>query len=72
MTVEQLIKELSKYYPQTKVVTCGYEEGYNDIKDIMVIKMIPNPGKISKDRYWEGDYDFSVDKNAETAILIPR
>lgn len=72
MTVEQLIKELSSYDLNTKVVVCGYEEGYNDIKQILPVKMVPNPNKIEKDRYWEGDYDFSVDKNAETAILIPR
>lgn len=54
MNIEQLIKELQKHDPKTRVIVQGYEEGYCDISSL---KEIP----IKLDVYSE-DYNGPHDK----------
>jgi hypothetical protein len=42
MTIQELIKTLSQYDPNTPVVISGYEGGYNDVSIIEQKTMQPN------------------------------
>jgi len=70
MTVQELIDALLEYHPSTKVVVNGYEDGCDDIRQIRKINIEININKSKK--YWEGDYNFSVDSSSEEAILLQR
>lgn len=70
MTARELINKLSEYNLDFKVVVNGYEDGYDEVKTLHIVNMEPNPDKSKK--YWEGEYNYSVDSNSESAILLPR
>lgn len=69
MTVEQLIRELQKHHPEKLVLVSGYEEGYDDLKNVYEIKVKYKP----TDKHWKGEYtDFPLDECNISAILLPR
>lgn len=70
MTVLELITSLKEYPTDTKVVVNGYEDGCDDIIQVRKINIEANVNKPKK--YWEGDYNFSVDSSSEEAILLQR
>ncbi|MGK7924300.1 MAG: hypothetical protein AB4290_03430 [Spirulina sp.] len=39
MSIEELVKLLEKFPPQTRVVVAGYQNGYNDITKISQIAL---------------------------------
>ncbi len=62
MTAQELITELQKYPPDTRIVVRGYELGYNDI-----LKLIPMKIKLNVYEHWyegaheKSDYDEGID-----------
>ena len=70
MTVQELIRKLSTKNPNARVVVDSYEAGYDEIKTILEIGIKPNNKK--DDKWWEGDFEYSKNKNSEIAILLPR
>ena len=69
MTVKELISELQKHNPEKLVLVSGYEEGYDDLKEVREIKVNYKP----TDKYWKGEYtDFPLDECLINAILLPR
>jgi hypothetical protein len=43
LTIEELIHELSKHQPQTRVVVQGYEDGFDDISKVVSLVVEKNP-----------------------------
>jgi hypothetical protein len=69
MTVKELITELQKHNPNTVVLVTAYEEGFDELKQVVDIKVTYNPS----DKHWEGDYnDYPLDECLTHAILLPR
>lgn len=66
MTAKELIIELQKLLPDTKVVVRGYEDGYNDILELkpVIIKQVPGSN------WYDGEYDASTDEGAIDAINL--
>ena len=64
MTVNELIAELRKHPPETRVVVSGYEDGYDDITRFQVVSIAPKPNA----KEYEGRLQ---DKDAgEPAVLL--
>lgn len=64
MTASELISELQKLSPDTKIVVRGYEDGYNDILQLKPVKI-----KRQSDSHWfDGEYETSADEDAFDAI----
>lgn len=64
MTASELITELQKLSPDTKVVVRGYEDGYNDI-------LLLKPVRIKRQavsHWYDGEYDSSDDEDAIDAV----
>lgn len=71
MTVGQLIKELQKHNLDKLVVVSGYEEGYDELKNIYEIKIKSDP--TAENKYWKGEYtDYPLEECDIDAILLPR
>ena len=69
MNVGQLIKELQKHPPDKLVLVSGYEQGYDELKNVYEIKVKYKP----TDKYWKGEYeDYPLDECDIDAILLPR
>lgn len=64
MTAKELIIELQKLSPETKIVVRGYEDGYNDILELKTVKIKATPGST----WYDGEYDVSADGDAVVAI----
>ena len=66
MTASELIIELQKLSPDTKIVVRGYEDGYNDILKLKEVKI-----KRKEDSGWYvGEYEDSTDADAVNAINL--
>ena len=54
MTTEELIRLLSQYPPELRVVVNGYEDGYDDLspRQLSVVKVALGTGKDE----WEGEH----------------
>ncbi len=64
MTASELINELQKLSPDTKIVIRGYEDGYNDI-----LQLKPEKIKRKTDSKWyEGEYEDSTEEDAIDAV----
>jgi len=75
MTVKELIEQLSLEDPNKRVVVDSYESGFDEVEKLININIIPNPDKgdtEKDDRWWNGEFELDLDKNSETAILLPR
>jgi hypothetical protein len=71
MRVKNLIDLLQKEDPEMRVIIDGYEGGYDEVKKILHVEIIPNVGK--KDAWWYGEFDYAVgNNNSEKALLFPR
>ena len=64
MTTTELIQQLQSLPPETKVVVRGYEDGYNDILRLRVLKIKPNENA----HWFEGEYEESKDADAIDCI----
>lgn len=66
MTVQELIQQLETLPPDTKVVVRGYEDGYNDILQLKLVKI-----KSNENAHWyEGEYDDSNDEADIDAVNL--
>jgi hypothetical protein len=65
MTTQELICELTKYPPETRVVVQGYEGGFDDISVVQPISVQPN----SDTAWYYGDL-ISVSDGGEKAALL--
>lgn len=64
MTAAELIQQLQTFPPQTKVMVRGYEDGYNDILKLRVVKIKPNENA----HWYDGEYEDSNEANAIDSI----
>lgn len=64
MTASELINELQKLSPDTKIVVRGYEDGYNDILQLKPVKI----KRKADSKWYDGEYENSIDKDAINAI----
>jgi hypothetical protein len=64
MTVNELIAELRKHPPETRVVVSGYEEGFDDISRIATISITPKPNAKEYEGLWQDE------ESGESAILL--
>jgi len=70
MTVKELIERLSLEDPNKRIVVDGYESGYDEVEKIILVNIQPNLSVSEKD--WEGEFEFTSEKDSEVAILLPR
>jgi len=70
MTVKELIEHLSLEDPNKRIVVDGYESGYDEVEKIIFVNIQPNLSVAEKD--WEGEFEFTSEKDSEVAILLPR
>lgn len=74
MKVKELISVLSLEDPEMRVVVNGYESGFDEPNNILLVQIVKNTNSVHKS--WEGEWDEVYDKEnnkqTETALLIPR
>ena len=70
MTVKELIDSLSLEDPNKRILVDGYESGYDEVEKIILVNIQPNLSVSEKD--WEGEFEFTGEKDSEVAILLPR
>ena len=64
MTAHELIQQLQTLAPETKIVVCGYEGGFNDILQLNAVKI-----KSKSDAYWfDGEYEQSMENDSIDAV----
>ena len=64
MKAQELISHLQALPPETKVVVRGYEDGYNDVLLLKMVKIKPRV-----DAHWyDGEFEDSSDADAVDAI----
>jgi hypothetical protein len=69
MTVKELIELLSKEDPDKLVLVTGYEGGFDPLKEVLQIKVKPDPS----DNWWDGKYtNYPLEECDIDAILLPR
>lgn len=69
MTIGELIERLKEHPPETLVLVSGYEENYDDLRDVVRIMVHHEPS----DKHWRGDWtEWPASKNNVPAILLPR
>jgi hypothetical protein len=66
MTAKELIEELGKIPPETRIVIRGYEDGFNDISQFRKVKIISNP----EAQWYYGEYASSEEQGAIEAIEL--
>lgn len=76
MKVKELIKLLQKEDPDKRLVTAGYEGGYDELEELQYVCITPNQNKLKEpDKLWYlGEFKECI-KNTdkqEIAILLPR
>ena len=75
MKVKELIKLLQKEDPEKRIVTDGYEGGYDELDKLQYVCISPNPDKIKEpDKLWYlGQFEECIyTEGEEMAILLPR
>jgi hypothetical protein len=74
MTVRELIERLALEDPNKRVVVDGYESGYDETFTVTDVKIRPNPYHKNEkyDNWYDGEFESSVEKDSEVAILLPR
>ena len=66
MTATELINNLQKLPPDTRIVVSGYEDGFNDIIELKKVR-------IKKDVYehwYEGAHAESIESDSIDAVLL--
>jgi hypothetical protein len=66
MTASELILQLKHLPPDTKILIRGYEDSYNDIRELKPRRVKPNPAA----EWYYGEYADSSDKDAIDAIEL--
>ncbi len=66
MTVSQLIQKLQTLPPDALVITEGYEDGYDTIKNVSLIPVKENPEK----EWYLGKYTDSEETKAMQAVFL--
>ncbi len=66
MTAKELINQLQQLPPDTKILIRGYEDGYNDIRELKPRRVKPNPVA----EWYYGEFADSGDKDAIDAIEL--
>ena len=66
MTARELILQLQAVSPETKVLIRGYEEGYNDIQQIKIVKIKEE----LHPEWYNGKYSESQTEDAIDAIEL--
>ncbi len=66
MTVSELIQHLQAMPPDALVVTEGYEDGFDTLKKISMIKVVENPKK----NWYVGQYIHSTEKTAQSVVFL--
>jgi hypothetical protein len=70
MNVKELIDLLSKEDPKMRVVIQGYEQGYDEVRELEHVNILPNT---DEDRpWWDGEFNDTMNKTTEVALLLPR
>ncbi len=64
MTVNELIAELRKHPPETRVVVSGYEDGFDDISRLISTSIVPTPNAKAYEGRWESE------ESGEPAIFL--
>ena len=75
MKVKELIEYLALENPERRIVVDGYESGYDEVDKIKKVYIKPNPHKSDPekdDNWWDGEFQETLDKDCEIAILLPR
>ena len=74
MKVKELISILSLEDPEMRIVVNGYESGFDEPNNILLVQITKNTNSVHKS--WEGEWDEVYDKEnnkqTEKALLIPR
>lgn len=65
MTIEDLVRQLTQYPAETRVVVQGYEDGFDDISSVRPISVQPNPNTA----WYYGKLELVPD-GGEKAILL--
>lgn len=66
MTASELILKLQEIPPETRIVIRGYEDGYNDILQLLPVKI-----KLNVNEHWyEGAHEKSVDNEGSEAVEL--
>ncbi|MEY3827558.1 MAG: hypothetical protein RLZZ148_2378 [Cyanobacteriota bacterium] len=66
MTIKELIKILSQYDPETRVVVSGYEGGYNDLLEVEPLSIKLNVNT----KWYYGAHD-TADERSEPIPNVP-
>ena len=66
MTVKELINILATMPQDALVVTEGYEDGYDAVKNVLVINVEENPIK----EWYVGKYIDSTNSESESVVLL--
>jgi len=64
MKVDELIKELRTVHPDTRVLVYGYEDGFDEVTNLKIVKVNPQTQKA----WYNGTFDES--SNGENALLV--
>jgi len=64
MTANELIAELQKHPPETRVVVSGYEDGLDDISRVISASIVATP----KPKPYEGRWE--TEESGEPAIFL--
>ena len=64
MTANELIAELQKLPPETRVIVSGYEDGYDDISRLISVSIAPTP----KPKPYVGRWE--TEESGEPAIFL--
>jgi len=64
MTVNELIAELRKLPPETRVVVSGYEDGYDDISRLISVSIASKPNANWFEGRWQSE------ESGEPAVLL--
>ena len=66
MTVSELIKQLNAMPSNAIVVAEGYEDGFDSVKEISIMKVKANPDK----GWWVGKYIETENSDGETVVFL--
>jgi hypothetical protein len=66
MNVKELIEALKSFPQDALVVTEGYEDGYEPIKKVQLMKVEEKPNKA----WWDGKYLESEDPDAMEVVFL--
>ncbi len=66
MNVSELIESLQVFPKDCLVITDGYEDGYDTIKEIKSLTIVPNP----ETNWWNGEFVNNVAPSGREAVYL--